>query len=100
MSLADSRKTLERYCSGWDDLEPAVKWSEDLRSPDFQAVSFVSGTLGILWKDSAEFFALGSISRGTPTRRWDIVFSYSEDRHFAFYPQANVLAIVEKAGLT
>ena len=100
MSLADSRVALETYHGKWETLEPAVKWSKDLGSPDYQAVSVASGTLGILWKDSAKFVTLGSISRGIPMRSWNIFFPYRGDCHFAFYPQANVLAIVEKAGLT
>ena len=63
MSLADSRVALETYRSRWETLEPAVKWSKDLGSPDYQAVSVVSGTLGILWKDSAKFVTLGLVLR-------------------------------------
>ena len=58
-----------------------------------------SGTLGIPWKDSAEFVTLGSISRGMPIRGPNLLFPYCGDYHFTFYPQANVLSIVEKVGL-
>lgn len=90
---------LEAYCRGRETLDPIEEWSEDFQPPRHISTEVVSGTLGILWKHSAKFFTLGSISRGIPKKEWNISFEHLEACRFTFYPQANVLAITEQEEL-
>jgi len=60
----------------------------------------VSGTFGILSGHSVKFFTLGSVSRGIPRKEWDISFEDFEAETFTFYPQANIMAVVEAARWT
>ena len=99
MSLADCRVALEAYCRGRETLDPIEEWNEDFRSPIHISVDVVSSTLGILWEHSAKFFALKSISRGIPRREWNISFEHLHAYRFTFYPQADVLAIIEQGAL-
>ena len=76
-------------------MHPIEKWAKDFQPSVYQAVSVVSGTFGILWESSANFITLGSASRGIPRREWDIPFEHLRARGFAFYPQADILAVIE-----
>ena len=60
----------------------------------------VNGTYGILWRNSARFFTLGSVSLGIPRREWGIPLQHVEASTFTFYPQANIMAIVEEVAWT
>jgi hypothetical protein len=53
----------------------------------------VGGVYGSQRKDCVEFYILGSTSRGIPRREWEIPFKDFTVHEFAFYPQANVVAI-------
>ena len=96
-SLADCRAALEAYCKRWSTLDPAEKWDKsfDVSSAD-NSIVVVSGTYGILSKDSAKFFTSGSVSRGIPRREWEISFEHFDALKFAFHPQADVMAVVEE----
>ena len=77
-------------------MNPAEKWDKTLDvSALLNSIVVASGTYGILWRDSVKFFTLGSVSRGIPRREWDISFKVFEALKFTFYPQANVMAVVE-----
>jgi len=87
-SLAAYRRRLEAF-----DTE---KWEKVLDVDGVLEVTAVSGTYGILCRDSVGFITLGSVSRGIPRREWDISFKDHEARFFTFCPQADILAVVEK----
>ena len=99
MSLTDCRVALEAYCKGRETLDPIEEWKDDFQPPGHISFDIVSGTLGILWKHSAKFFVLGSISRGIPRREWNISLDHLNAYHFTSHPQANVLAIIERREL-
>ena len=84
----------------WEDSHPVELWSKNFQPSVYLAVSVVSGTFGILWRRSASFITLGSISRGIPRREWDISFKLLQARGFAFYPQADILAVIEVVAMT
>ena len=98
--LADCRTAFEAYSKRWEASHSIEQWTKDFRSSVYRAVSVVSGTFGILWKRSASFITLGSISRGIPRREWDISFKTLRARGFAFYPQADILAVIEVVART
>ena len=100
ISLADCRTALEAYCRRWKSLDPAEKWDRVFDVSGIQDALAVSGTCGILWRDSVRFFNLGSGSRGIPRREWSILLKHVEASTFTFYPQANIMAIVEVVGTT
>lgn len=81
-------------------MHPVEKWYEEFQPSVYRAVSIVSGTFGILWKRSAKFITLGSISRGVPRREWDISFKHLRACSFTFYPRADVLAVIEVVAMT
>lgn len=81
-------------------MDPAEKWEKALRVQDIQEAIAVSGTYGILWKNSIKFFTLGSVSRGIPGREWDIPLEGLKAKIFTFYPQANIVAVVEEVART
>ena len=99
-SLADCRAALEAYCSRWKTLDTAERWERALDVPNIRDATAVNGTYGILWGDSAKFFILGSASRGIPGKEWDVPLKHFEATGFTFYPQANVMAIVEEVAWT
>ena len=98
--LADCRAALEAYCRGRETLEPVEKCEEDLDASTYEVVNVLGGTLGTLAKNSAKFITLGSISRGIPRKEWGVPLGNFESFHFTFCPRADVLVIVEEAGLT
>ena len=81
-------------------MDPAEKWDRVFDVSGIQDAIAVSGTFGILWRDSVRFFTLGSRSRGIPRREWDISLKHVEASAFTFYPQANVMAVVEEVAWT
>lgn len=82
-------------------MDPAEKWDKVLyHVSSIRAATVVSGTYGILWKNSIKFFTLGSVSRDILGREWDIPLKHFVARTFTFYPQANVVAIVEEVEWT
>ena len=99
-SLADCRAALEAYSRRWGALDPAEKWDKSLDVSTILEAVVVSGTYGILWVNSIKFFTLGSVSRGIPKREWEIPLEHTEASIFTFYPQANVVAIVEEVAWT
>lgn len=60
----------------------------------------VNGTYGFLWKDSVGFLTLGSVSLGIPRREWGISLKHVEASTFTFYPQANIMTVVEEVAWT
>ena len=58
------------------------------------SIVVMGGVYGLHYDHSIKFFELGSISRGIPRREWEIPVKDIEALTFAFYPQANVVAIV------
>ena len=100
VSLADCRAALGAYSKIREGLDPAEEWERVLDvSPSPMAVA-VSGTYGVLCRDSVEFFTLGSVSRGIPKREWEISLEHLDASIFTFYPRANVMAVVEEVGQT
>lgn len=100
MSLVDCRVALETYRKGWWALGHAEKWVKDVRVSTIREINVVSGTYGILWMDSVKFVTLGSVLRGIPGREWDISLKHPRASIFTFYPQADVLAVVEEVAWT
>ena len=96
MPLTDCRAALEEYRRRWGTLDPVEEWDEDFHSPPYKAVEVVGGTFGILFENSAKFITLGSISRGIPRKKWDLLFGDFKSFSFTFYPRANVLAVLER----
>ena len=99
-SLTDCCAALEAYRRSWESLDP-------LEEDDVGPLSFadgealvVGGTFGILDENLAKFITLGSISRGIPSKEWDVPLNDLEAFDFSFYPRANVLAVVEAVGFT
>ena len=99
-SLADCHAALAAYRKRWENFDPAQKWDWVLDVSDIREGVAVSGVYGLLWKNSVKFFTLGSVSRGIPGREWDISFKHLEAKTFTFYPQANIMAIVEEVAWT
>jgi hypothetical protein len=81
-------------------LDPAEKWDKALHVSAILGAIAVCSTHGILWENSVKFLTLGSVSHGIPRREWDISFRDLEARSFTFYPQANIMAILEGVGWT
>lgn len=77
-------------------MNPVEKWKKVIHGRDeyYPEVVAVSGVYGLRWEDCAKFLTLGSISRGVSRREWDIPFEDVGVCAFAFYPPANVVAIV------
>jgi len=94
-SLPDRRAALEVYRRRLEAFE-AEKWDKVFDVDSVLETTTVSGTYGILGRDSVKFFTLGSVSRGIPRREWDVSFKDHEARFFTFCPQADILAVVEK----
>jgi len=63
-------------------------------------VTAVNGTHGILWRNWVRFFTLGSESLGIPRREWSFPLHLVEPRAFTFYPQANIMVVVEEVAWT
>ena len=99
-SLTDRRAALELYRRSWESLDPVEEGDEDLRYLVEGAALVVGGTFGILGKNLAKFITLGSISRGIPSKEWEVPFKDLEAFHLSFYPRANVLAVVEVVEFT
>ena len=83
------------YRKRWETLEPTEKHNEVLPFSAAREATAVCGTYGISWDNSIKFFTLGSVSRGIPRGEWDISLEGFEADAFAFYPQANILAVAE-----
>ena len=81
-------------------MDPAEKWDRVFDMSGIQDAIAVSGTYGILWRDLVRFFTLGSESLGIPRREWDIPLKHVEASTFTFYPQANIMAVVEEVAWT
>ena len=81
-------------------MDPAEKRRKILHVFNINEAIAVGGTYGILWEKSVKFFTLGSVSRGIPGRVWDISLKGLKTRTFTFYPQANIMALVEQAAWT
>ena len=82
-------------------MDPAEKWDKvfyDVLS--IRQINVVSGTYGFLWGNAIKFFTSGAISRGIPGKEWDIPVKGFEAVIFTFYPQANVVAVVEEVAWT
>jgi len=60
----------------------------------------VGGTHGILWRNWVGFLTLGSESLGTPRREWGFPLQQVEASIFTFYPQANIMAVLEEVEWT
>ena len=77
-------------------MDSAGKWDRVVDVSGIQEAIVVSETYGILLRDSARFFTLGSGSLGIPRREWEIPLKHAETGAFTFYPQANVMAVIEE----
>ena len=81
-------------------MDPVEKWDMVLDVSGIQEAIPVGGTYGILWRNSVGFLTLGSVSLGIPRREWGIPLQHVEASTFTFYPQANIMAIVEEVAWT
>ena len=82
-------------------MDSAGTWDGIVNVSGIQEAIVVSEIYGILLGDSARFFALGSGSLGIPRRReWGFSLEHAEAGAFAFYPQANVMAVIEELAWT
>ena len=77
-------------------MDSVEKWDRVVDVSGIQEAFAVSETYGILLRDSARFFTLGSGSLGIPRREWEIPLNPAEVDAFTFYPQANVMAVIEE----
>ena len=77
-------------------MDSVEKWGRVVDVSGIQAAFVVSETYGILLRDSAKFFTLGSGSLGIPRREWEIRLNRAEAGAFTFYPQADVMAVLEE----
>jgi len=71
-TLPERRTALAAYCRRLEAFD-AEMWDKVLDIDGVLEVTAVSGTYGILGRDSVKFFALMSVSRGIPRREWDVI---------------------------
>ena len=99
-TLTDCCTALGAYRRKWETLDLAEKHSKVFPISGIHKAVAVSGTYGILWSNSVKFFTLGSVSRRIPMKEWGVSFKDFRAQMFTFYPQANIMAVVEGAAGT
>ena len=81
-------------------MDSTGTWDRVVDVSGIQEAIVVSEIYGILLRDSVRFFTLGSGSLGIPRREWGISLKHAEVGAFTFYPQANVVAVIEELAWT
>ena len=77
-------------------MDSAEKWDKVANVFGIREALAVNGTYGILLRDFVRFLTLGSVSLGIPRREWGISLQQAEASTFTFYPQANIMAVIEE----
>lgn len=96
ISLPDRREALLRYSRGLDSLRPfEQKVLGNFLPPQFIRAS--NGVFGLAG-DSLELFVPGSASRRIPQKKWEIPLPVVRVEAYDFYPNADILAVVELKG--
>jgi hypothetical protein len=96
MPVADCQKALVEHLKRRENFVSAgERYRLGSGADGFVGGGVVSGVCGLLWVNRARFFVMGSASRHIPWKEWEISLEVLKAASFAFFPQANIVAVAE-----